>query len=165
MRNADDDDESSEDALYSVVMLGDAGVGKTTFFLAVRDERVPTSTMSTVGCEFAVRKAQLFNGQRNVTVQLIDTAGQERFASLNRHYYKPADAAIIMFDVACESRASLDKAVAMCRDLRDYNKRNAVVRFVGNKEDLLDAERAEDIRESARRYLERQLGAPLDAPD
>ena len=48
----------------------------------------------TIGCEFLAKNITIKN--RNVRIQLWDTAGQESFRSITRSYYKNSTCAFIV---------------------------------------------------------------------
>lgn len=80
--------------LIKVILLGDAGVGKTALFSTYlgRDVGGP-DYITTIGVDFGHRFLD------HVKVQLWDTAGQERFRSITRSYYRGAHIIFLLFDV------------------------------------------------------------------
>lgn len=79
-----------------VLVLGDAGVGKTALLEQFVNRRFVGSYKATIGCDFLVKEMRV--GDAQVTMQLWDTAGQERYQSLGSSYYKGADAVLLVFD-------------------------------------------------------------------
>jgi GTPase SAR1 family protein len=53
----------------------------------------------TIGVDFLLKQLTIPSKQQIVRVQLWDIAGQDRFSSINRAYYKEAVGAMIVFDV------------------------------------------------------------------
>ena len=60
-----------------IVILGDSGVGKTTLLQQYVHQKAATNTKPTIGADFAKKEIQV-DGQV-VTLQIWDTAGQEKF--------------------------------------------------------------------------------------
>ena len=64
-----------------------------------------------------------------------DTAGSERFKSLNRIYYRDATAALVVYDIT--SRKSLEvEAEHWIRDLRENAPGHVIIGLAGNKSDM-----------------------------
>ena len=84
-----------------IVVVGDAGVGKSTFLSTFSTGRYDPNVTSTIGINFFSRPfPSSIKTDHDATVRLMvwDTAGQERYRSLARSYYRGADAAVIMYD-------------------------------------------------------------------
>lgn len=63
-----------------------------------------------------------------------DTAGQERFRSVTRSYYRGAAGALLVYDIA--SRDSFNSLQNWLSDARNLASPNIVIILVGNKKDL-----------------------------
>ncbi|XP_068930792.1 nuclear ubiquitous casein and cyclin-dependent kinase substrate 1 isoform X1 [Petaurus breviceps papuanus] len=88
----------SRDYLFKVLVVGDAAVGKTSLVQRYCQDTFSKHYKSTVGVDFALKVVQWSNSEM-VRLQLWDIAGQERFTSMTRLYYRDASACVIMFDV------------------------------------------------------------------
>ncbi|XP_038060880.1 ras-related protein Rab-7L1-like isoform X2 [Patiria miniata] len=84
--------------LFKVILVGDSLVGKTAFVQRYVHSRFDENYKVTVGVDFALKKIQRSEDEL-IRIQLWDIAGQERFSSLTRVYYKDASACVIMFDL------------------------------------------------------------------
>ncbi|XP_078500723.1 ras-related protein Rab-7L1 isoform X2 [Lissotriton helveticus] len=93
----------THDHLFKVLIVGDATVGKTSLVQRYSNDSFTKHYKSTVGVDFALKVLQWSNSE-TVRLQLWDIAGQERFTSMTRLYYREAAACVIMFDVT--NRAS-----------------------------------------------------------
>ena len=62
---------------------------------------------ATVGVDFQLKIIK-FNEDLEIRLQLWDIAGQERFSSMTRAYYKGAVGAVIVFDQVGIMRASMN---------------------------------------------------------
>ncbi|XP_035689861.1 ras-related protein Rab-9A-like isoform X2 [Branchiostoma floridae] len=83
------------------VVLGNAGVGKTCLIRRFADDFYTDGAKSTVGTDMLVKNVEI-DGQE-VTVELWDTGGQERFWSLRTPFYRETDVCILSFAVDDEN--------------------------------------------------------------
>ena len=87
----------SDDETYKVVLIGETGVGKTSIISYFKDGKFNDSVESTISVSF-VSKEMNFNG-RNITLDIWDTAGQEKYRSLAKIFYSNSNVAILVYDV------------------------------------------------------------------
>ena len=65
---------------------------------------------------------------------IYDTAGQERFNSINETYYKKADAVLLVYDIT--NKESFDKIREYyCPKIKEFCKKNIPIILLGNKTD------------------------------
>jgi small GTP-binding protein len=88
---------------------------------------------ATLGVEFATKTYKV--ERTIVRVQLSDTAGQERFRSVSRQYYRGAMAGIIVYDIT--SLNSFNRVQSWIEEIRDHaNNPLLHLLLLGNKVDL-----------------------------
>tara|TARA_B100000768_G_scaffold113471_1_gene105137 strand:- start:354 stop:710 length:357 start_codon:yes stop_codon:yes gene_type:complete len=76
---------------------------------------------------------------RVITLNLWDTAGQEKFKSLIPSYIKDSQAIVVVYDITSrESYNSVEKWMQDARELRDVDQ--ALIVLAGNKADLVSDE-------------------------
>ena len=73
---------------------------------------------------------------RNVRLQIWDTAGQEAFRSITRSYYKSSTCAFIVYDIT--DKKTFDDIHIWLQDCRDMCFKNILIYLIGNKCDLAD---------------------------
>ena len=92
---------ASEEKVYKIVMLGDAGVGKTCIVNRYVKNQF-SDTESTLGANYSAKTIQIQpDGVLKAVkakLQIWDTAGGEQFRSLAPIYYKGADAVCLVYD-------------------------------------------------------------------
>ncbi|XP_068605174.1 ras-related protein Rab-7L1-like [Brachionichthys hirsutus] len=81
-----------------ILIIGDAEVGKSSFVRRYVSGQFSQTYKITMGVDFSVKVLQ-WSDTEKVRLQLWDIAGQERFISMNRIYYKGASGCVVMFDV------------------------------------------------------------------
>eukprot|EP01017_Pseudomicrothorax_dubius_P032276 TRINITY_DN4206_c0_g1_i3.p1 TRINITY_DN4206_c0_g1~~TRINITY_DN4206_c0_g1_i3.p1 ORF type:complete len:196 (+),score=23.75 TRINITY_DN4206_c0_g1_i3:67-654(+) len=141
------------------VIVGDGAVGKTCILLSYTNDTFPTDYDPTVFDNFST---QLQVENRNITLSLWDTAGQEEYRQLRLLSYPGADVFLICFSVV--HPPSFENAlVKWYKELQEHAP-NAPKVFIGNKIDLREdgTVTAENINkfvstETARRRIT-QLG-------
>ena len=86
----------------------------------------------TIGCEFMAKNIKV--NDRNVRVQIWDTAGQEAFRSITRSYYKSSTCAFIVYDIT--NKKSFQNIVSWLNECREMCFKDILICLVGNKTDL-----------------------------
>ena len=84
-----------------VIIIGDSGVGKTSIINRYTYGKYGDDVQPTLGASFKNKDVQFEHedATKMIRLSLWDTAGQEKFNSLNLLYFKKANAAIIVYDV------------------------------------------------------------------
>ena len=93
-----DDDEGAQTC--KVVLLGESGVGKTCIIARFINNTFEENLISTTGASYA-GKTMTFDefGGKSIKFEIWDTAGQEKYRSLTKIFYKDAGAAILVYDI------------------------------------------------------------------
>ncbi|KIK69815.1 hypothetical protein GYMLUDRAFT_34222 [Collybiopsis luxurians FD-317 M1] len=123
-----------------LVVIGAAGVGKTSIRAQFISNRFSTGYRATIGADFISKSIQLDPSQ-SVVLQIWDTAGQERFSSLSSAFFRGADAALLVFDVNTpDSLQALTRWWDQFKLYAPLREENDIGQFcivlVGNKVDL-----------------------------
>eukprot|EP00465_Bigelowiella_longifila_P013126 CAMPEP_0185264090 /NCGR_PEP_ID=MMETSP1359-20130426/18717_1 /TAXON_ID=552665 /ORGANISM="Bigelowiella longifila, Strain CCMP242" /LENGTH=213 /DNA_ID=CAMNT_0027852187 /DNA_START=8 /DNA_END=649 /DNA_ORIENTATION=- len=88
---------SKKQIKFKLILVGDGGVGKTTFVKRHKTGEFEKKYVATMGVNVSPLKFNTKYGE--ITFNCWDTAGQEKFGGLRDGYYIGGEAAIIMFDV------------------------------------------------------------------
>merc|ERR1719313_1795377 len=118
---------------FKLVLVGDGGVGKTTFVKRHATGEFEKQYNATIGVE--VRPMPFFTSKGNIKFNVWDTAGQEKLGGLRDGYYIGGQCGIIMFDVT--SRITYQNVPKWYKDLVRVCD-NIPICLVGNKVDVKD---------------------------
>eukprot|EP01101_Sappina_pedata_P012866 TRINITY_DN9216_c0_g1_i1.p1 TRINITY_DN9216_c0_g1~~TRINITY_DN9216_c0_g1_i1.p1 ORF type:complete len:216 (-),score=46.10 TRINITY_DN9216_c0_g1_i1:25-633(-) len=88
------------DHVFKILLVGDAGVGKTSLLLRFIDDSYTEAFISTVGSEYLTKNIT-YEGM-SIQLQIWDTAGAERFRTITSSYYRAAHGIILVYDVTNE---------------------------------------------------------------
>lgn len=126
---------------WRILLVGDCGVGKSTFFYSKVKDQDEADIMSTIGVDFHTRSF-LRQGQE-YKLQVWDTAGRRAFRSVTLSYFPGTDAFLLFFDMS--SRASLASCDEWIHDIQSKVGESVPIFLIGNKTDLTNEVSITDI--------------------
>jgi small GTP-binding protein len=85
---------------FKVLILGDAGVGKTSLSRALEGGPFDTRYIKTFGCN--VNPIRIGWRYQRTILNVWDLAGDEKFRGLDTEYYKAADVVLVCFDLTSD---------------------------------------------------------------
>ncbi|XP_067620392.1 ras-related protein Rab-30 [Eurosta solidaginis] len=122
--------------LFKIVLVGNAGVGKTCLVRRFTQGLFPPGQGATIGVDFMIKTVEV-EGEK-IKLQIWDTAGQERFRSITQSYYRSAHALILVYDISCQP--TFDCLPDWLREIQEYANSKVLKILVGNKTDRDDRE-------------------------
>ena len=142
--------------LAKVVLLGDVNVGKTTLINKFTDDNAGASK-PTVGTDFKSKTMTV--GDKTLTLQIWDTAGQEKHSSIGFAFYRGANSCILTFDVT--SKQSFERLAFWKKNFLDQaaptNPDSFPFIVCGNK---IDLENRTVTKEEAQAWCDKNGGYP-----
>ena len=135
-------DDSSYDFIAKIVILGESAVGKTNLLTRYAQNQFDSDAKATIGMDF-IAKEMYVEGQ-SIKAQFWDTAGQEKYRSIARSYYKLADGIVLVYDVT--RKETFKKLKGWLEDLHDNMDKKFQAILIGNKTDLI-SEREVSVEE------------------
>ena len=90
------------DHLFKILIIGESGVGKTCFLLRYAENSFVANHLLTIGIDFKIKVIEIEG--KSIKLQIWDTAGQDRFRTITKTYYKGSHGVILVYDV-CDERA------------------------------------------------------------
>ncbi|CAD8102204.1 unnamed protein product [Paramecium sonneborni] len=124
-----------EDINYKIVLLGDAGVGKTYILNQYVRGQQPKNNLPTIGIEFATKTVTLQDGGK-IQVSIWDTAGQERYRAITTNHFRGASGALLVYDITKEK--TFENLTRWMEELKTAANKDVVMFLVGNKTDLVE---------------------------
>ena len=141
-----------KEVLYKILLLGDSSVGKTCFLMRYTDNTFQEIHMSTIGLDYKLKNVQLDDGKM-VKIQIWDTAGQDRFRSITKNYYKGAHGIILIYDIT--NKKSFENVRTWINQIKEEVSEKVSIILVGNK---IDDEEHRAVQTEEGKNLAKELG-------
>ena len=127
-------------------VLGNSGVGKTSFIMKFTDNTFQESYLATYGIDFKTKFVTINNYKYRV--DLYDTAGQERFRSISVNSIRMSDGVILIYDITNEF--SYENIYGWMDNIYQVKGKDFPVILIGNKcdkdeERVVSKEKGEEI--------------------
>ena len=139
-----------------VVLLGDSGVGKTCIISRYISGAFDQNSPSTNGASYASKIITFENmSDKQISLDIWDTAGQEKYKSLTKFFYKDAAVAILVYDITQKITFENLKNF-WYGQLQEFGTKNIIIGLAGNKADKYDKE---EVSEAEARQFADKIGA------
>ena len=117
--------------LIKLILLGDAGVGKSSIIKRYYEEKFEENISST-SCSHYFEKEVIINSQ-NVILELWDTAGQEEYRSVTKIFIKNSRIIVLVYDIT--SNKNFESLNYWYDFITKELGPNVILGLVGNKTD------------------------------
>ena len=118
-----------------ITLLGNSGVGKTCIITRYTEGSFEQNKASTSGASYSQKHLVIEN--KEITLDIWDTAGQEKYRAIAKIYYKEAKAVILVYDITDESSFKEMKEY-WYEQIKLYAQKDIVIAIVANKNDLYE---------------------------
>ena len=126
-----------------IILIGDAGVGKTS----ISGRYITSSFKDVYQATLQVEKRMKIineDDKTSIRLNIWDTAGQEKFRSITRQFYRDCQGAFIVFDLT--KKSSFNELKTWINELKTHGNDDTVIIILGNKSDLTtEREISEDV--------------------
>ncbi len=92
-------EEEKEAIPCKIVLIGESGVGKTSIISRYISNTFSSVLMATPGANFTTKTIYLKEQKQSIKFEIWDTAGQEKYRSLAKVFYKNAAVCILVYDI------------------------------------------------------------------
>ena len=121
--------------VFKILLLGDSEVGKSCFLMRYSDNVFVENYITTIGLDYKLKSVKLDSG-KTIKVQLWDTAGQDKYRTIAKNYFKGSHGILLLYDVTKQS--SFQNIRDWIQDIREEVSQKAIIFLIGNKIDLVD---------------------------
>ena len=130
---SDDDENISKE--IKVVLLGESGVGKSSIIKQYVTKTFDPDLDSSISSKYISKEIKIDGTDGKIKLTLWDTAGQEKYRSLAKIFYK--DALIIIFVYSVDNYKSFESLKTYWyQEVKSNSLSNVIIGVVGNKNDL-----------------------------
>nr|XP_013055832.1 ras-related protein Rab-44 isoform X8 [Anser cygnoides] len=140
------------DYLYNVLFVGDSHVGKTSFLYRLHANTFNPHLTATVGLDYQVKSLIVDN--KHFALRLWDSAGQERYHSITKQFFRKADGVVLMYDITSQYSFADVRYWLSC--IQEGAEDGVTILLLGNKTDCA-TERQVPTQEAERLAEEYQL--------
>ena len=126
------DDYNQYDLSFKMIVIGDAGVGKSCLTTKAAKGVFDDTYSATVGFEFLTFNVKL--NDKVIKLQIWDTCGQEIYRSLISSFYRNASLAMMVYSI--DSKESFIHIETWLKEVKLQSNPDIKIFLIGNKADL-----------------------------
>jgi len=126
------DDYNQYDLSFKMIVIGDAGVGKSCLTTKAAKGIFDETYSATVGFEFLTFNVKL--NDKVIKLQIWDTCGQEIYRSLISSFYRNASLAMMVYSI--DSKESFIHIETWLKEVKLQSNPDIKIFLIGNKADL-----------------------------
>ena len=124
--------QTDYDYLLKILIIGNSGVGKSCLLIRFADDIYQENYIATNGVDFKIKTLDV--DEKNVKLQIWDTAGQDRFRNFRESYYRVAAGIAIVYDIT--DPESFFNINSWLIEVEKNASKNVYKILIGNKCDL-----------------------------
>ena len=143
-------DEDSQE--IKTILVGMSGTGKTNIINAMTNQPFDSNKISTLTSTFIEKVIEI--NKKKYSIELWDTAGQEKYKSLTKIFLKDSKIVIFVYDITTQE--SFEEVNYWVTTVKEILGEEPVYGLVGNKKDLY---MNEEIDEDTGRNKADEIGA------
>ena len=136
-----------------VTLIGESSVGKTCIINKYCKNLFDSNVDSTLGANYSQKKIE--RAGKRIRLDLWDTAGQEKYRAIGRHFYKESYIVCLVHDIT--NKASFESIKTIWYpELTEYGEKYKIIALIGNK---LDKYLEEQVSEEQGKKFAEEINA------
>jgi len=143
---------SEDENSIKIILVGETGTGKSNLINVCCNLQFNPNSPSNISCSSLEKKIAINN--IDYIIKLWDTAGQEKFRSLNNLFIKDAKVCIFVYDNT--DRRTFEDLVFWVKTIDELLGKDPILGVVANKSDLVSKEK---VKESEGKDYAEKIGA------
>ena len=151
-KNNEAEKEEIAKGIIKIILLGESGVGKSALISAYNGDPFSENSISNSQSSFIFKKLTINNN--NYGIQVWDTAGQEKYRSVNKIFIKDSNIVIFVYDIT--NRKSFLELKFWTNYIKELLGKNITIGIAANKIDLFDTEKENVSKEEGQKLAEEQ---------
>ena len=137
-----------DETLIKLLIIGESAVGKSCLLLRFAEDKFNENFLTTIGIDFKIRHVEI-DGKK-VKLQIWDTAGQEKFRTITKAYYRGANGILLVFDLT--NRDSFEQTKTWMDSITEAMSDPVDIVLVGNKCDMERQISREEAENKAKQF-------------
>ena len=131
----------AEPESIKITLIGNSGVGKTSIINQYIDQTFDEANAATIGANYSEKV--ITKNNKEYELNIWDTAGQEKFHSVGKHFYKDAYIVCLVYDITSQDSLVQLKEI-WYPDIKKFGEKYTILAVVGNKSDLYENDNLAD---------------------
>ena len=164
--------------IISLLLLGNFGVGKTNLIQRYMNNTFDPKYITTLGIDTFIKLLKVKDENNNIKtykLKIYDTAGQERYRSIPKVLFRKVDGILLLYDIndketfkdislwlndinecfkKTDNKKDEENDVDKKIEENDEDKNNTVIYLIGNKIDLLNYDKVEEVDDNDEEKIE-----------
>ena len=136
-----EEEKDKKDTPYKVVLIGESGVGKTCIMAQFISNKFDPNTITSATAQFFIKNIEIDG--KILTFHFWDTAGQEKFRSLAKIFYKDAHVVILVYSITNSDSFKIMKDY-WYDQVVTYGKKDVIYAIAANKSDSYEERQVSD---------------------
>ena len=124
-----------------ITLIGNSGVGKTSIINQYIDQTFDEANAATIGANYSEKV--ITKNNKEYELNIWDTAGQEKFHAVGKHFYKDAYIVCLVYDITSQDSLEQLKTI-WYPDIKKFGEKYTILAVVGNKSDLYENDNLAD---------------------
>ncbi len=126
-------DENLKTLEFKIIVLGEYNVGKTSIINRFVSNSFDNNIQNTINTNISTKRI-IVDNKTIVNLNIWDTAGEEKYRTVTKQFYKDSHGALIIYDIT--KKETFEKINSWLNELSELSPPDIIIFIIGNKNDL-----------------------------